>query len=237
VMGFSNNLLPFCLIFWAQTVIPSALASILNATTPIFAALVGHYIIRTDRLTANRITGVVLAFVGVACMLLPKLGGEEGGDERHNFIAEIAVLAAALLYAVSGYYGRRFASLPPLIPATGSITCTALMMLPVAGFMEQPWTTIPHTPVVIGSLLALGLLSTALAYVLYFVLLRSAGAANALLVTLVIPVSGTLLGVLVLHEALSIWHFLGMGLVLLGLLATDGRAWQALVNDPRHAQG
>ncbi len=221
VMGLTNNLLPFSLIFWAMSLIPSGLDAILNATTPLFGVLIGHFITRSERLTPLRIAGVLFGLAGVAVMLGPRLLHGPGGDA----IAEIGVLTAAALYAASGFYGRRFASLPPLIPATGSITASALMMVPVTLVVAQPWRSPPHSLAVLGSLLSLGLISTALAYVLYFQLLRTAGAGNTMLVTFLIPVSATILGCLFLDEQLGVFEFVGMGLVFLGLAAIDGRAF------------
>ncbi len=221
VMGLLNNAIPFALIFWGQQHIPSGLASILNAATPLFTVLVAHVLTRDEKATRARLFGVVIGFAGVAAMLGPDL---LGGLDRAGWAA-IAVLGATLSYAFAGLWGRRFHALgvPPLAAAAGQTACSSLLMLPLALIVEAPWSLpIPSAPA-IAATLGLGLLSTALAYWLYFRILAAAGAVNLLLVTLLIPVSAVLLGVLVLGEALLARHILGMAVIALGLLVLDGR--------------
>lgn len=218
-MGLLNNLIPFGLIFWGQTQLPSSLASILNASTPIFAVLLGHFVLRSERLTANRAAGVIIGFGGVALMFAPGIAGAATGSP----LAQVAVLGAAVCYALAGFYARRFRDIPPLITSAGQLTASAFMVLPVAALLERPWEHLPHSAAVLASLAALGVVCTALAYVLYFRLLATAGATNALLVTFLIPVSATLLGVGILGERLQTWQFGGMGLILGGLAVIDGR--------------
>ena len=219
VMGLINNLIPFSLIFWGETQISSALASILNATTPVWTVLLAHFFTKDEKLTPNRISGVVFGLVGVVVMLgfdaLSGLGG--------NILAQLAVLAAGFAYAVAGLYGRRFKGIPALVTATGQITCTAVMSIPVALLVDKPWLLPMPSAKVWGALVGLAVLSTALAYIIYFHLLSTAGPTNLLLVTFLIPVSAIFLGIIILGEQLDPRHFLGMGLIGLGLMAIDGR--------------
>lgn len=220
-MGLLNNVLPFCLIVWGQTHIASGLAAILNATTPLFAVAVAHLSTSDERMTGNRLAGVLVGLGGVAVMIGPALLTALGT----NVLAQIAVLAAALSYAVAGVFGRRFKRMgvPPVATAAGQVTASTLLMLPIALVVDRPWTlAMPGLPVW-GAVLGIATLSTALAYVLYFRILATAGATNLLLVTFLIPVSAILLGTLVLGERLDLRHYLGMALIGCGLAAIDGR--------------
>lgn len=218
VMGVLNNLIPYSLIFWGQTRISSGLASILNATTPLWAVLLAHLLTRDERLTAGRAAGVLVGLAGVALMVGPAALDGLGGD----LPAQLAVIGAALSYAFAGIYGRRFRATPPLLTAAGQLTCSAALMLPIALLPGRPGLATP-TPGTLAALLGLALLSTALAYVIYFRLLARAGATNLLLVTLLIPVSAILLGAAFLGELLEWRQLAGMALIGSGLAAIDGR--------------
>lgn len=220
-MGFLNNVVPFCLIVWGQTHIASGLASILNATTPLFTVVVAHGLTADEKMTGGRLAGVLFGLVGVVVMIGPAVLDTFGT----NVLAQLAVLGAAVSYAFAGIYGRRFKRMgvPALATATGQVSASAIMLLPVVLVADQPWTLpMPH-PTTWAAMLGIAALSTALAYVLYFRLLASAGATNLLLVTFLIPVSAVVLGSLVLGETLQAKHFVGMSCIGLGLAAIDGR--------------
>jgi drug/metabolite transporter (DMT)-like permease len=218
-MGLLNNLIPFSLIFWGQTQIASGLASILNSTTPLFAVVLAHWLTQDEKLTTNRMAGVLLRIGGVTVLIGPDALGGLGV----NAVAQVAVLGAALSYAFAGIYGRRFRSVPPLVTASGQVTATTVMMLPVMLVVDQPWTIGAPGMRTVAALVGLALLSTALAYVIYFRILAAAGATNLLLVTFLIPVSALILGGWGLGERLESWHWAGMALVASGLVAIDGR--------------
>jgi drug/metabolite transporter (DMT)-like permease len=218
-MGLLNNLIPFSLIFWGQTHIASGLASILNSTTPLFTAVLAHFLTRDERLTANRLAGVLAGLAGVVVMI----GPDVLVGLRANVLAQSAVLCAALSYALAGIYGRRFRGTPPLVTAAGQVTSTSVLLLPVVLLADRPWTLPLPGARTWAAVAGLALLCTALAYVIYFRILAVAGATNLLLVTFLIPVSALLLGGLVLGERLEPRHFGGMGLIALGLAAMDGR--------------
>jgi drug/metabolite transporter (DMT)-like permease len=220
-MGFLNNVLPFCLIVWSQTHIASGLAAILNATTPLATVIVAHLLTADETMTANRLFGVAIGFVGVVVMIGPAAFAGVGV----NVVAQLAVLAAAVSYALAGIYGRRFKRLgiAPMLTAAGQVTASTVMLLPIALTTDHPWTLPMPGVAVLGAVLGIASLSTALAYVIYFRILATAGAMNLLLVTLLIPVSAILLGSLVLAERLSLTHFLGMAFIGAGLAAIDGR--------------
>jgi drug/metabolite transporter (DMT)-like permease len=139
--------------------------------------------------------------------------------------AQGACLAAALSYAFAGVFGRRFRRMgvAPLATATGQVTASSAMLIPLVLLVDRPWTLAPPGAVAWAAIIGLAALSTALAYVIYFRLLATAGATNLLLVTFLLPVSAILLGALVLGERLDPRHFAGMALIGAGLAAIDGR--------------
>lgn len=221
VMGLSNNVIPFALIFYGTASIGAGPASILNATTPIFTALVMHVATRDERLAWNKAVGVVLGFAGVAVMI----GLEALGSVAGHVAAELACLAAALSYALSTLWARRFRGRDPMVTATGQLTLSSVIVLPIALLAERPWTLpLPGTDV-IAAVLFLALVATAFAYVLFFRILTLAGS-NVMLVTFLVPVSAILLGALVLGESPAPRHFAGMALIMAGLVAIDGRLWR-----------
>lgn len=220
VMGLLNNLIPFSLIFWGQTQISGSLAAILNATTPLWTVLLANFFTRDERLSGRRLTGVLIGISGVVIVIGPDALRGLGG----NVLAQLAVLGATLSYAFASIFGRRFAGVPPLYTATGQVTSTTVLMMPIVLFLDpQALTTMPSLPT-IGALVGLALLSTALAYIVYFSLLASAGATNLLLVTMLIPVSALLLGATFLNEQLSIVQCMGLVVIGAGLIWIDGRA-------------
>ncbi|GGE17703.1 ABC transporter permease [Aureimonas endophytica] len=225
-MGLLNNLVPFSLIFWGQTQIASGLASILNATTPIFSIVIAHALTEDETLTAHRLAGIGLGIAGVALLMAGRVAAADGPP----LLPMLACLGAACSYGFASVYGRRFRrmGLMPVSVAFGQTAATTLMILPVVLAVDAPWRLAVPSATVMLALGGLALLSTALAYILFFRILAVGGAINASLVTLLIPVSAILLGGLVLGERLGANHFAGMGLIALGLLAIDGRALRVL---------
>lgn len=238
-MGFLNNAVPFTLIVWSQTHIASGVASILNATTPLFTVVVAHVLTRDEKMTGGRLAGVLIAFAGAAVMI----GGTALQSLGVNVVAQLACLAAAMSYAVAGVLGRHFVALgiAPMVTATGQVTASSLVLLPVMLIVDRPWRLPAPSLDTVAALLGLALLSTAVAYILYFRILATAGATNLLLVTFLVPVSAILLGLLVLGETLEPRHFVGMALIGLGLAAIDGRLWPKRRADcafrPPHSRG
>lgn len=217
-MGMLNNVVPFSLFFWGQTQIASGLAAILNATTPLFGVLVAHFLTTDERLTVAKGSGVLIGFFGAAMMLG---GGWSGGA----LLAQLACLGAALSYGFAGVFGRRFRrmGIGAMQSATGQVTASSLVMIPLMCIVDQPWALPPPGLVTLAALLGLAALSTALAYIMYFRILETAGASNVLLVTFLVPVSALILGVGILGEVIERHHLMGMALIGLGLAAIDGR--------------
>lgn len=220
-MGLINNVVPFCLLVWSQKHIASGLAAILNATTPIFTVIVAHFLTSDEKLSGNRLVGVLSGFAGVVLMIGPAaLDGFGTG-----VLAQLAVLGTACSYAFAGIFGRRFVSMgvAPMLTATGQVTASTIMLLPIALLVDRPWTLPAPGVEVFAAIAGLAVLSTALGYILYFRILATAGATNLLLVTFLIPVSAILLGVTILGERLEARQLAGMGAIAIGLAAIDGR--------------
>jgi drug/metabolite transporter (DMT)-like permease len=224
--GVLNNVVPFTLIVYAQTHIASGVASILNATTPLFAVVVAHLLTRDEKLTKGRVAGVVVGFAGVVVMI----GGGAVDALGIDIVAQLASLGAALCYAFGGIYGRRFGAvgISPLAAATGQMTASSVILIPIMLVVDQPWTLPMPSGGTVAAVLGLALLATALAYLLYFRILATAGATNLLLVTFLIPVTAIVLGIGLLGESLEPRHLAGMALIALGLAAIDGRPMRVL---------
>ena len=219
IMGLINNAIPFTLIFVGQTEIGSGLASILNATTPVWAVLVAQVLTTDEKITSAKLIGCGLGLAGMVLLIGPSALGLADSP----LWAMLAVIGAAVSYGFAATFGKRFKGVSPRITATGQLTASSLIMLPLAFIVDRPWT-LPMPPVdVIAAILALALVSTAFAYIVFFRILSVAGATSASLVTLLVPPAAILLGVLFLGETLSLTEALGLGLIALGLLSLDNR--------------
>jgi drug/metabolite transporter (DMT)-like permease len=219
IMGLVNNAIPFSLIVWGQKELASGLAAVLNGTTPFFTVLVANAMTQDEKMTWNRLAGALAGLGGVALMI----GLGAVGTIGEAIWAQLAVIGAALAYAFASVFGRRFAGLPPLLTAAGQTTGSSLILLPFVLLFDQPWILAPPPLAVWLSIAGLAFLCTSLAYVLYFTILKRAGATNLVLVTFLVPVSAILLGVLFLDETFEVRHVLGMLAIGLGLALIDGR--------------
>jgi drug/metabolite transporter (DMT)-like permease len=213
-----NNVLPFSLIVLGQTTIASGLASILNATTPLFTVIV-MAASGEERLSPQRVAGVTIGLIGVIILrggLDLDLAGQGTG---------IALcLAAALSYGVAALLARRhLAKSPPLATATFQLTASSVMMAVIAGIVDRPWQLALPGPTTWLAVIGLAVLSTALAYIVFFQILRRSGATNVMLVTLLVPLTAILLGALVLGETISAREILGALVIGSALLVMDGR--------------
>lgn len=225
-MGLLNNAIPFSLIVWGQQHIASGLASILNASTPLFTVVFAHFLTVDEKMTGGRLAGVALGCAGVAVMI--------GLDALHapgtGVMAQLMCLAGAVSYALAGIFGRRFRvmGVSPLASAAGQVVASSVLLVPLMLAIDRPWALAPPSLAAIGALIGVAGFSTALAYVLYFRILATAGSTNLLLVTFLIPLGAIIPGALFLGESLLPKHLAGMALVGLGLAAIDGRPWRAL---------
>lgn len=224
VMGFLNNAVPYSLIFWGQTAISAGLASILNAATPIFTVIVAVLVFAQEPFRANRLAGVLIGFAGVAITLSTALEG----IGKEPLWAQLACLGAALSYALAATFAKHFRTMSPLTAAAGQLTGSSIIMLPIATWQASGWDFSATSPTAWLNVACLGLLSTAIAYLIYFRLLIKAGATNASLVTLLIPLSAILLSAAFLGEAITPRQAFGLGVILFGLVILDGRAGNLL---------
>ena len=219
VMGALNNALPFSLIFWGQTRIESGLASILNGTTAVFGAVVAGVLLADERLTPRKVIGALLGLAGVAIVMGPE--ALAGLDPRN--VAQLAVIAAALCYSLASVWAKiHLSDQPPQMNALGMLTGSAIIMVPIAICVDG----VPQISLSGGTwaaLLGMALVSTVVAYLLYFAILTRAGAANLMLVTLLIPPFAIALGTVFLHESLGPSAIAGFAVIVLGILITDGR--------------
>ena len=219
VMGALNNAIPFSLIFWGQTQIESGLASILNGTTAMFGAVVAGLLLADEPLTVKKIIGAGLGIIGVIFIMGP---GVLSGFNPAN-LAQLAILGAALSYAFASVWGKTaLAGQPPLMNALGMLIGSTLLMIPIVYVVDGP-PELALSASTWGALLGVATLSTALAYVLYFAILVRAGAANLMLVTLLIPPFAIGLGVLFLGERLGSEAWVGFAIIAAGFAVTDGR--------------
>ncbi len=224
VMGALNNAIPFSLIFWGQTNIGSGLASILNGTTAVFGAVVAGILLVDEPLTPRKIIGALFGVFGVAVIM--GLDALTSFDLRN--LGQLAILGAALSYAFAGVWGKRFLSgNPPIMNAFGMLVGSTALMIPVAIFTDG-MPVLALSTEVWASLLAVAILSTAVAYLFYFEILVRAGSANLMLVTLLIPPIAVGLSVAFLGEKMGYEAWLGFGLIAVGLAVTDGRLFSWL---------
>lgn len=217
-LGAMNNVIPFSLIAWGQKHIDSSLASILNATTPVFSVILAHFLTKEEQLTKNRLAGVLFGWVGVTVLI----GIESLHGLGLKIAGQAAVLAAALLYAFAAIFARRFRDIDPVVVSAGMLTGSTIITAFLVLVFEQPLTLHP-TVMTWAALFGLSVVSTSLAYIIYFYVLSKAGATNILLVTFLIPVSAIFLGMMVLGETPGWNAFAGMGLIFIGLIFIDGR--------------
>lgn len=220
-MGLLNNAIPFSLIFLGQQHVSAGLAAILNAATPIFTVLVLHLATEDEKATPRKVVGVVLGLLGVVLVI----GADALSGLGTQVLAQLSILGATVSYAFALLWGRHFfRGVPPLAGAAGQLLASSLMMVPIALAVDQPWRLVPPSWQALAALLAMAVLSTALAYILYFRIMGRAGGLNAALVTLLIPFSAILLGALLLGERLDPSDGFGLAVLIVGLVVIDGRA-------------
>lgn len=222
ISGLITNVIPFTLITWEQTQVEGGIASVLNAMTPCFVVVLAHFLTKDEKASIRKGVGVLVGFLGAYTLMSPDL---EGGLSMRS-LGQIAGLTASFAHAIAGIYGKRFRNLPPLVAATGMLTCAALWELPVALMVDRPWGVRPDGTA-LGAVVVLGLLTVA-AYLLYYRILPSAGATNLMLATLLSPVFAHILGAAVLGETIYTTSVIGMVVIVVGLTIMDGRLLRRL---------
>ncbi|HUR21982.1 MAG TPA: DMT family transporter [Vicinamibacterales bacterium] len=224
LLGLLNNVIPFSLIVWGQHQVASGLAAILNATTPFFTVLAANALTHDEKLSWNRLFGAVVGLAGVAAMM----GADVLAGLGASLPYQLAIVGAAINYAFASIFGRRFAQTPPIITAAGQTTASATVLLPIVLIVDAPWRLpVPSTQVILA-IIGLAVICTSFAYVLFFTILKRAGATNIVLVTFLVPVSAVILGAVLLDERLGPQHAFGGVAIAFGLALIDGRLFTRL---------
>ena len=209
VLSIFSVVLPFSLITWAEQSAPSSMAAILTSTVPLFTIVIAAVALHDERITVNRIIGLVIGFAGIVILT----GGPSGGGEM---LPQLALLGAAASYGVGAVYGRRTVTgLAPIVPAASQVVFACGISTLLALVLENPFD-LSYPPAAIGSLLWLGVFGSGLAYLAFFRLLRTWGATRTSLVAYVMPVVGIALGALV-GEPVTAAMLIGTLLVIGGI--------------------
>jgi len=214
IIGMINGALPFSLISWGEQYIPSGWAALLQAAVPIFTILLAHMLTRDDRLTWGKALGVALGFCGVGLLMWPEV--------RHGVSSSLwgmlAIVGASLCYALASIFARRrLEGQNPMASAAGQFTMGFAYVLPLAFLLERPLQIAPSWEA-FGSWIALAVMGTVIAYVIYYTLLDRTSATFTTMVTYIVPINGLILGALVLGEHLSSMVVISLGIVLSGVL-------------------
>jgi drug/metabolite transporter (DMT)-like permease len=220
-MSLLNNVIPMSLIFYGVSELASNIAAVLNATTPLFTVLVLHVLSKDEKASAMKIAGVVTGFIGVVVLL--GVSGIIGAP-----LAILACLGAALSYGISGFWGKRFKTMKmePTALAFGQLAVSSLILGVITAIFVPQTYALPQNFAIFISIVALAVLCTAVAYILFFKILNSAGATNIMLVTFLIPISAFIMGWIFLDEAVTLRHIAGVLLIGLGLMLIDGRVFK-----------
>jgi drug/metabolite transporter (DMT)-like permease len=218
-IALTNNVIPYLVYATCETQISSGLASIVTATTPIFTAIVAHISTKDERFSVNSIVGITLGFVGSIVLV--------GPDVVHGLnlasVALIACFIAPVCYGFAAVNGRSFRGTSPIVVSICQLIVSSIILLPFELVIDKPWTLPMPSAATWAAMLGMAVLATSAAYIVYFALIIYAGAVNTTLVTLLVPVVALLLGGLFLHEHLGWGMVAGMALILIGLIALDGR--------------
>ncbi|MGA3036520.1 MAG: DMT family transporter [Vulcanimicrobiaceae bacterium] len=223
-IALTNNVIPYLVFASCETQISSGLASIISATTPIFTAIIAHVRTKDERFSVNSIIGIALGFVGIVVLV--------GPDVVHGFnlasVAQLACFIAPICYGFALVNGRSFRGTSPIVVSTCQLIVSSVIVLPFELIVDKPWMLPMPSAATWAAMLGMAVLATSAAYIVYFALINYAGAVSASLVTLIVPVVALFLGGLFLHEHLGWGMVAGMALILIGLIALDGRLTKAV---------
>lgn len=228
VMALVGNVLPFYLITWGQQVVESALAGILIAVMPLGTLVLAHFLVQGERMTRNRVVGFLLGFAGVVFLMKP--AAADSGDATLQIVSQLAVLLGALCYSTNSVLARRLISSDFIVAASGTLLVSSVVMLPVALLVDTPWAIEP-TFAAAASIVWLGIGPTAIATVVYFRLISSAGPTFMSLVNYFSPAIAIFLGVVLLGEELGVSAYAGCVLILAGVGLSQ---WRRRSRAPDH---
>lgn len=222
IIGILNNVIPFSFILYGQKEIGSGLAAVVNAMTPIWTLLIANWFTNDEKFTQQKLIGILFGFAGVAVLM----GGDIWLGLTASALAQCMIVIATISYGISGVFGKRFKGHDPVLIAACQMTTSTLFMIPIVLAVDDPFSIAMPSAIVIGSIIAIAVLCTAFAYVLFFKILDAAGAVNVSLVTLLVPVSAIILGMIFLNETLTTYQIGGIVLIAAGLLIIDGRLFR-----------
>lgn len=214
-----NNITPMLLILWAQHQVTGGMAAVFNATTPLFGLFLGHFLTHDEKISSHKLAGILTGIAGVGVLV----GLDVAAGAASGVLAKLALLGAALCYAAAGFYARNFAATPPFVLAAGQMIGACLLAIPLALLVDRPWALPRPSSTAVGAVVAMGLFGSALASLCYFTLIKRAGATNAMLVTLLLPVTPMILGSLFLGDSFTLREVAGAAIVALALVIIDGR--------------
>ncbi len=218
LLGLTSVAIPFFLISWGEQSIDSAVASILNATVPLFTIVIAHLFLHDDRMTLRKVLGLAVGFVGVIVLL-----SQDIGASRSSVLGQLAVVIASMFYAASSVYARKTTQhVPGLVRGAAPLVSATLVMWIAAPTLESP-LRLPIAPLTWVALLWLGILGSGLALILNYYLIHEIGPTRAMMVTYVFPLGGVLLGVIFLHEHLSWQLGLGAALIVSSIVVVNWR--------------
>tara|TARA_Y100000590_G_scaffold402142_1_gene487606 strand:- start:5647 stop:6540 length:894 start_codon:yes stop_codon:yes gene_type:complete len=219
LMSLFNNVIPFNLIAWGQSQITASVSSILNATTPLFTVIIANYWPKPygENATLNKIVGVIIGICGVSVLM-----GFSFNDIDNSITGQIAILLAAVSYAISVLFGKQISSnIHPAVSASMMLCISSIILMPIILFVGFDFESIARIDAIIP-ILGLSIFSTAIAYLIFYRLIKTIGS-NVMLVTLLMPISAIFMSIIFLGEAISKQHIVGLFLILTGLIIVDGR--------------
>ena len=214
VQALLNSVLPFTLIAWAEQSVDAGLATILNSGAPILTFLGTWMITRHESVTARKLFGIVVGLAGT-CLII---GMEVLHGLGEQLMPQLALILATICYAGASIYGKNFKGLDPMQPAAGSLICGAAIMIPLSLFVDHPWTITPSIASVFA-LLGLSIFSTALAFVIYFRLMRTLGSVGTTAQAYLRVPIGVFVGVVALQENMTPTVWTGLTCVVVGVAA------------------
>jgi drug/metabolite transporter (DMT)-like permease len=209
-----NSVIPFTLIAWAERSVDAGLATILNSTSPIFTFLLTAFVIRHEAVTTRKLLGVIAGIAGTGLIV----GVQAFNGLGQELLAQLAIVAATVCYAGAAIFGRGFKGLDPIMPAAGSLICGAAILIPVSLVVDRPWTLAPSVESILA-LLGLSVVSTALAFVIYFRLIHTLGSVGTTAQAYLRVPIGVAIGVIFLGETLSTTAWAGLACVIVGVAA------------------
>jgi drug/metabolite transporter (DMT)-like permease len=209
-----NSVIPWTMVAWGARALDAGVATILNSTAPIFTFFLTLAITRHEAVTSRKLLGVIAGMAGI-CLIVGVQALSGFGAE---LTAQIVMVVAAIAYAGAAILGRDFRDLDPMVPAAGSLLCGAAILIPMSLALERPWTLQPSTSSMLA-LLALAVFSTALAFVIYFRLIRTLGSVGTTAQAYLRVPIGVAVGAVFLGEQLSSTAWIGLACVVVGVAA------------------